>query len=285
MNIAWLTGADSSVGYYLALELALQGWSVVATGTDRKELERLAGRARGLEGRIMPSIIDLSNPTQAMECVQAIEQQVGPITHALFCHTPPAELDGETFSTAQVERALNSVLISTARALEAIVPYFSERRVGVVGILNSYLGYRGMPGFASQGAAFSALETLCESMRFSLERRGVRLMLYTPGLFEEDEVSEIDSLASIASGPQVCAERFSEHLADWGFEHLVPSPLTWGFRILRLLPNGIYRRFIRKNLPDSDTRFAKVEEHEAILQRIKQEKEKEKAKQGEGQQI
>ena len=280
MNIAWLTGADSSVGYYLALELAVQGWNVVATGKDRKELERLAGRARGLEGRIMPSLIDLSEPTQAMECVQAIEQQVGPITHALFCHAPRAELDSETFSTAQIERAVSTVLIENARAIEAIVPYFAERRVGVIGVLNSYLGYRGLPGFASHGAAFSALETLCESLRFSLERRGVRLMLYTPGLFEEELVGDIDSLSSIASNPQICAERFAEHLSEWGFEHLMPHPLTWGFRILRLLPNFIYRRFIRKNLPDSDTRFAKVEEHEAILQRIKQEKEKAKQEGG-----
>ena len=282
MNIAWLTGADNGVGYYLSLELALQGWTVVATGTDRKELERLATRARGLEGNIMPSLIELSKPTQAMECVQAIEQQIGPITHALFCHNPPPKLDEETFSTAQVERAISAVLLDTVRAVEAIVPYFVERRVGMIGILNSYLGYRGLPGFASHGAAFSSLETLCESMRFSLERRGVRLMLYTPGLFEEDMIGEIDSLASIASNPQVCAERFSEHLADWSFERLMPHPLTWGFRILRLLPNGLYRRFIRKHLPDSDTRFAKVEEHEAILQRIKQEREQAKAKPNDG---
>ena len=279
MNIAWLTGADSPVGYFLALELAVQGWSVVATGADRKELERLAVRARGSEGRVMPSVVDLSQPTQAMECVQAIEQQVGPITHALFCHTPPAQLESETFSARQVEIALDSVLVRTARAMEAIVPYFVERRVGVVGVLNSYLGYRGLPGFACHGAAFAALETFCEAMRFSLEPKGVRLLLYTPGLFEEDMVKDIDQLASHAVTPQMCAEQFSERLADWSFERVVPDPVSWGFRILRLLPNPLFRRFVLKNLPESRSTFAKVEEHEALLQSIREKAQRAKAQQ------
>ena len=279
MNIAWLTGADSAVGYYLALELAIQGWSVVATGTERKELERLGARARGAEGRVLPSVVDLSKPTQAMECVQAIEQQVGPITHALFCHTPPVQLESETFSTEQVRKALDSVLVSTARAMEAVVPYFVERRVGVLGVLNSYLGYRGLPGFACHAAAFSALETFCEAMRFSLEPKGVRLLLYTPGLFEEDMVKDIDSLARHATTPQICAEQFSERLADWSFERVIPHPLSWGFRILRMLPNPLFRRFVRKNLPESRAIFAKVEEHEALLHSLREKAQQAKAQQ------
>ncbi len=277
MNIAWLTGADKGVGYYLAMELAVQGWSVIATGSDRKDLEHLALRARGLEGRIMPSVVDLSKPALAMECVQAIEQQVGPITHALFCHTPPPEADAEVFASAQVQASMSLVVSDTARAMEAVIPYFVEREVGVIAVLNSYLGYRGLPGFACHGAAFSALETFCESMRFSLEEKGIRLLLYTPGLFEEERVEDIDSLASLATTPQVCAEHFSERLADWSFERLVPNSLSWGFRILRILPHGIFRRFIRKNLPDSDMRFAKVEEHEAMLENIKDLAQKAKA--------
>ncbi len=279
MNIAWITGADSAVGYYLALELAVQGWSVVATGTERKELERLATRARGSEGRLMPSVIDLSQPMQAMECVQAIEQQVGPITHALLCHTPPAKLEDEAFSTEQVAKALDSVVLRTARAMEAIVPYFIERRVGVVGVLNSYLGYRGLPGFACHAAAFSALETFCEAMRFSLEPKGVRLLLYTPGLFEEDMVRDIDSLAQHAVTPQMCAEQFSERLADWSFERIIPHPVSWGFRILRMLPDPLFRRFVRKNLPEGGGTFAKVEEHEALLQGIREKAQRAKEQQ------
>ena len=65
-----------------------------------------------------------------------------------------------------------------------IIEYFKDKKSGIITIVSSIAGYRGLPNSTGYGPSKSALNNLAESLYFDFKRSNVRVCLVSPGFIK-----------------------------------------------------------------------------------------------------
>src|SRR5512139_3611630 len=78
-QVAWVTGAGRGIGRAVALALAEQGAAVALVSRTQNEVEQAAEEIRLRGGRVIASLLDVSNWDMVNWTAQQIEAALGPI--------------------------------------------------------------------------------------------------------------------------------------------------------------------------------------------------------------
>ncbi len=244
-NTAWITGASSGIGRALALALAKQAVVVAASAPSRTELEGLA--AESGNGGILPAPLDVNDRAAVGAAVEAaIRVFRGPpdlavLNAGTFVPMPAAAFDAERFR-AQIEVNLMGVV----HMLEALLPAYLAARRGQIAIVASVAGYRGLPTAAAYGATKAALINLAESLKFDLDRAGVKLQIVNPGFVKTPPTERDDFEMPFLMPVDAAARRMIAGMQSSRFEIAFPRRLTWRLKLLRLLPYRAYFAITRR---------------------------------------
>jgi NAD(P)-dependent dehydrogenase (short-subunit alcohol dehydrogenase family) len=176
-KVALVTGATSGIGKAAALQLALQGATVIVHGRDADrgakvvtEIETAGGSARFIGA-------DLSQPTEALRLAAESGEVDILINNAGFAwFGPTSDLDVETLAglfTANVQAAY---LVTSVLA-----PKMVSRRDGVIINIASMAGAIGLAGGAAYGATKASLSSLARSWAAEYGSAGVRALAVSPG--------------------------------------------------------------------------------------------------------
>lgn len=248
MTVVWITGASSGIGRALALHLARDGRTVLASARSAAGLDALADEAarQGLAGAVVPVPLDVTDEAAVAAAVAAMEDRHGPVDTAVLnagTHTP---MGLDDFSAATARTLMEVNYLGVAHALEALLPRMRARRGGRVAVVASVAGYRGLPTAAAYGPTKAALINLCECLRLDCERTGIRLQIVNPGFVETpltdrnpfpmpDIITAAEAAACIARG-----------LAEDGFEIAFPRRFVRKLKLARCLPYGAYFALVRR---------------------------------------
>ncbi len=241
-NTAWITGAGSGIGRALALALARQAVVVAASAHSREALEALAAEAGS---GILPAPLDITDRAAVSAAAQAaIRVFRGPPDLAVlnadtFLPMPAAAFDAERFR-AQIE----ANLMGTVHMLEALLPAYLAARRGQVAIVASVAGYRGLPAGAAYGATKAALINLAESLKYDLDRAGVKIQIVNPGFAKTPLAGGNDFEMS----PDAAARRMIAGMQRNRFEVAFPRRVAWRLKLLRLLPYRAYFAISRRRI-------------------------------------
>ncbi len=244
-NTAWITGAGSGIGRALALALAKQAVVVAASAPSGTELEGLA--AESGNGGILPAPLDVTDRAAvAAAAAAAIRVFRGPpdlavLNAGTFAPMPAAAFDAERFR-AQIE--VN--LMGTVHMLEALLPAYLAARRGQIAIVASVAGYRGLPTAAAYGATKAALINLAESLKFDLDRAGVKLQIVNPGFVKTPPTGRDDFEMPFPMPVEAAAKRVIAGMQSSRFEITFPRRLTWRLKLLRVLPYRAYFAITRR---------------------------------------
>ena len=171
----WVTGASSGIGAALARELADRGASVAISARNADRLREVAG------GRMHVEPLDVTDRAATVAAGAAVRKALGGLDAAVlnagtWSRFRPERWDSEAFADQ-----LQTNLMGTVHALEAVVPtMIAEGRGRIVGTA-SVAGYRGLPGAEAYGATKAALLNLLEALRGSLGPRGIVVQSVAPG--------------------------------------------------------------------------------------------------------
>src|ERR1700712_4105479 len=176
-KVALVTGATSGIGKAAALQLALQGATVIVHGRDADrgakvvtEIETAGGSARFIGA-------DLSQPTEALRLAAESGEVDILVNNAGFAwFGPTSDLDVETLAglfTANVQAAY---LVTSVLA-----PKMVSRGDGVIINIASMAGAIGLAGGAAYGATKASLSSLARSWAAEYGSAGVRALAVSPG--------------------------------------------------------------------------------------------------------
>ena len=84
----------------------------------------------------------------------------------------------------QMEEVFKINFFGTVNSIKAVEQYFRERKDGIITIVSSIAGYRGLPNSTGYGPSKSALNNLAESLYFDFKRFNVRVCLVSPGFIK-----------------------------------------------------------------------------------------------------
>ena len=125
--------------------------------------------------------------------------------------------------------------------------YFKNKKDGIITIVSSIAGYRGLPNTTGYGPSKSALISLAESLYFDFERHNVRVCLVSPGFIKTPMTDKNKFPMPMIRSPEYAAEKMFIGLTKKNvFEIHFPKELTITLKFFKLLPSKIYFYLVKK---------------------------------------
>ena len=239
----WITGGSTGIGKALAIKFANEGWNVAISARRENLLEEISNEYENITS--FP--LDVTKKENCKEVFNQIKNKFESIDICFFSTgtwDPKKEKD---IDVEQIENVFRVNFFGTLNSIKAVEEYFKNKNSGVITIVSSIAGYRGLPNSTGYGPSKSALNNLAESLYFDFGRSNVRVCLVSPGFIKTPMTDKNDFNMPFLKTPEYAAEKIYDGLVNKNsFEIHFPKSLTIILKILGFLPNKIYFGLIGK---------------------------------------
>ncbi|MDM9645328.1 SDR family NAD(P)-dependent oxidoreductase [Rhizobium sp. S163] len=239
-GIAWISGASSGIGRALALKLASEGYKVAVTARDHEKLAELQSEANGLPGSIIVLDGDVTNPEDMEHVLASIEYEHGALALAVFNAGVYLPVHAEELRSEDFEQSFAVNLQGVVNCLVPAVRHMKHKGQGQIAIVSSVTGYGGLPTGAAYGATKAALINMAESLKFDLDKMGIRIQLINPGFVDTPATRKNEfPMPSLVPVDEAAAEIYAG-LKSKNFEITFPKRFTYTLKALNLMPYSLY---------------------------------------------
>ncbi len=205
----WITGGSTGIGKALAIKFAAMGWNVAISARRAELLNELSNSYENISG--FP--LDVTDKEKCKE----------------------------------MEDVFKVNFFGTVNCIKAVEQYFRDKKKGIITIVSSIAGYRGLPNSTGYGPSKSALNNLAESLYFDFKRHNVRVCLVSPGFIKTPMTDKNDFKMPFLKTPEYAADQIFEGLVNKNtFEIHFPKSLTITLKLLSFLPSKIYFGLVGK---------------------------------------
>ena len=239
----WITGGSTGIGKALAIKFANEGWNVAISARRIELLNELSDKYENISG----FQLDVTDKLKCKEVFNNIKEKYENIDICFFSTgtwDPKKEKD---IDVEQMEEVFRVNFFGTVNSIKAVEKYFKDKKSGIITIVSSIAGYRGLPNSTGYGPSKSALNNLAESLYFDFKRYNVRVSLVSPGFIKTPMTDKNDFKMPFLKTTEYAAEKIYDGLINKkNFEIHFPKSLTLILKILSLLPSKIYFSLIGK---------------------------------------
>ncbi|MDR3746871.1 MAG: SDR family oxidoreductase [Acidobacteriota bacterium] len=187
-KIAVVTGSSSGIGLLTAVELALNGYRVVATMRNPETRDRLeeAAQKAGVLDRLDMRRLDITEMDSLPGAVEAIVRDYGRID--VLVNNAGFSVAGfaEDMTLDELRRQLETNFFGNVAMTKAVLPVMRAQKSGHILTVTSVAGRLGQPMLSAYSASKYALEGWSESLRIETHSLGIRVALVEPGAFDTD---------------------------------------------------------------------------------------------------
>ena len=239
----WITGGSTGIGKALAIKFASKGWNVAISARRENLLKEISDNNENIHG--FP--LDVTDKSKCKEVFEQIKNKFQDVDICFFSTgtwNPKKEKD---IDVEQIEEVFRINFFGTLNSIKAVEEYFKNKRDGIIAIVSSIAGYRGLPNSTGYGPSKSALNNLAESLYFDFKRSNVRVCLVSPGFIKTPLTDKNDFKMPFLKTTEYAAEKIYDGLINKNvFEIHFPKSLTLILKILSFLPSKIYFNLIGK---------------------------------------
>ena len=187
-KVALVTGSSSGIGLLTAVELALNGYRVVATMRNletRGRLEEAAHKA-GVRDRLDLRRLDITEFDSLPGAVDAIVRDHGRVD--VLVNNAGFSVAGfaEDMTLAELRHQLETNFFGNVAMTKAVLPVMRAQKSGHIITVTSVAGRLGQPLLSAYCASKYALEGWNESVRIETHSLGIRVVLVEPGSYDTD---------------------------------------------------------------------------------------------------
>ena len=172
----WITGGSTGIGKALAIKFASKGWNVAVSARRFELLNELSNTYEN----IFAFPLDVTDKLKCKEVFSEIKNKFENIDICFFSTgtwNPKKEKD---IDVDQMEDVFKINFFGTVNSIKAVEESFRNKKSGIITIVSSIAGYRGLPNSTGYGPSKSALNNLAESLYFDFKRSNVRICLVSP---------------------------------------------------------------------------------------------------------
>ena len=245
MKNIWITGASSGIGNALAIKFAKEGWQVAASARRENLLKELSD----INNNIHPFPLDVTNSEKCKDTFAEIINKLKSIEICVFCtgiHDPKSEI---SLNLEKVKNIMEVNFFGTVNSINAVYDYFKNKKSGQISMVSSVAGYRGLPAGGAYCASKSALTTFAESLYFDMKRSNVRVSVVHPGFIKTPMTDQNDFPMPMIKSPEFAADEMFKGLTQSNaFEIHFPKQFTFIMKILKIMPNWLYLKLIKRGM-------------------------------------
>ena len=244
-KVIWITGASSGIGKSLAIKFANEGWQVAASARRENLLKELSNT----NSNIHSFPLDVTDSEKCKDVSTEIINKLENIEICIFCtgiHDPKSE---KNLDLEKVRKIMEVNFFGTVNSINSVYDYFKKKRSGHISMVSSVAGYRGLPAGGAYCASKSALTTFAESLYFDLKRSNVRVSVVSPGFIKTPMTDQNDFPMPMIKSPEFAADEMFKGLTQSNaFEIHFPKQFTFIMKILKIMPNWLYLKLIKKGM-------------------------------------
>ena len=244
-KVIWITGASSGIGKSLAIKFANEGWQVAASARRENLLKELSDT----NSNIHSFPLDVTDSEKCKDVSTEIINKLENIEICIFCtgiHDPKSE---KSLDLEKVRKIMEVNFFGTVNSINSVYDYFKKKRSGHISMVSSVAGYRGLPAGGAYCASKSALTTFAESLYFDLKRFNVRVSVVNPGFIKTPMTDQNDFPMPMIKSPEFAADEMFKGLTQSNaFEIHFPKQFTFIMKILKIMPNWLYLKLIKKGM-------------------------------------
>ena len=233
----WITGGSTGIGKALAIKFANEGWNVAISARRENLLKEISEKYEN----IFSFPLDVTDKSKCKEVFSNIKDKFDNIDICFFSTgtwDPKKEKD---IDVEQMEEVFKINFFGTVNSIKAVEKHFKEKNSGIISIVSSIAGYRGLPNSTGYGPSKSALNNLAESLYFDFKRFGVRVCLVSPGFIKTPMTDKNDFKMPFLKTPEYAADKIYDGLINKNsFEIHFPKALTIILKIFSFLPSKLY---------------------------------------------
>ena len=239
----WITGGSTGIGKALAIKFASKGWNVAVSARREELLNELSNSYENISSYPL----DVTDKEKCKEVFNEIKNKYENVDICFFSTgtwDPKKEKD---IDVEQIENVFKVNFFGTVNSIKAVEKYFKDKKNGVITIVSSIAGYRGLPNSTGYGPSKSALNNLAESLCFDFKRYNVRVCLVSPGFIKTPMTDKNDFKMPFLKTSDYAADQIYEGLVNKNvFEIHFPKSLTITLKLLSFLPSKIYFSLVGK---------------------------------------
>ena len=200
-RVALVTGTSSGIGLSTAVQLAQQGFSVIATMRDTSKAEALEARAKEVGVTLDLQALEVQDDASVNACVQYVLSKYGHIDLLVNNAGSGYFATMEQVSMQDLRRTMEINFFGVWRVTQAVFPSMRAAHSGRIVTVTSVGGLIGQPFNDAYCAAKFAVEGYMESFVPVARRLGVDVVLIEPGPVNTNFVA-----STIAQLPQTSQE-------------------------------------------------------------------------------
>ena len=239
----WITGGSTGIGKALAIKFASKGWNVAISARRVELLNEISNSYENISG--FP--LDVTDKEKCKEVFNIIKNKFENIDICFFSTGTWDPKKEKNIDVEQMENVFKVNFFGTVNSIKAVEQYFRDKKNGIITIVSSIAGYRGLPNSTGYGPSKSALNNLAESLYFDFKRYNVRVCLVSPGFIKTPMTDKNDFKMPFLKTPEYAADKIYDGLVNRNvFEIHFPKSLTLILKILSFLPSKIYFGIIGK---------------------------------------
>ena len=243
MKSIWITGASSGIGKALALKFAKEGWQVAASARREDLLNKIAESNENISS--FP--LDVTDSEKCKDVFEQIKNKLKSIDICFFSTGTWDPKKEKEIDIDQMKKVMNVNFFGTLNCIKAVEKYFRQKNTGHISIVSSIAGYRGLPNSTGSGASKAALNNLAESLYFDFGRNNVRVSLVSPGFIKTQMTDKNDFKMPFLKTAEYAADKIYKGLINGSsFEIDFPKELTLILKFLKILPDSLYFKIIKK---------------------------------------
>ena len=239
----WITGGSTGIGKALAIKFASKGWNVAISARRENLLEEISNNNEYIHG--FP--LDVTDKLKCKEVFEQINNKFHNIDICFFSTGTWNQKKEKDIDVEQIEDVFKVNFFGTLNSIKAVEEYFKNKKEGIITIVSSIAGYRGLPNSTGYGPSKSALNNLAESLYFDFKRSNVRVCLVSPGFIKTPMTDKNDFKMPFLKTTEYAAEKIYDGLINKNvFEIHFPKSLTLILKIISFLPSKIYFGLVGK---------------------------------------
>jgi 3-oxoacyl-[acyl-carrier protein] reductase len=195
-----VTGGARGIGKATVTRFASEGASVVLTDRDRPAAEATAREiAQHTGAAIYPFIGDVALKADDQAAMQFALDQMGGLdvlvnNAGIYYEDPIEDITEERW-----DAIMNIDLKGTFLMCQAVVPYFKEKRAGVIVNMASTNGIAGEINYSHYNAAKGGVVLLTKTLAIELGPFNIRVNCVCPGYIETESTQAMDSAEHVAN--------------------------------------------------------------------------------------
>ena len=242
-KVIWITGGGTGIGKAVAIKFANQGWKVAISGRR----ENILKEVEDINPNIKSFPLDVNDKGKCFEIMKNIKEEFGDIDICFFSTGTWDPKKEREIDVAQIEKVFKVNFFGTLNCIKSVEDHFRNRKNGIITIVSSIAGYKGLPNSTGYGPSKAALNNLAESLYFDFGRYNVRVCLVSPGFIKTPMTDKNDFKMPFLKTPEYSADKIYNGLINSNkFEIHFPKSLTLILKFLKIIPDRLYFYLVKK---------------------------------------